>query len=209
MEVTMQNSLPARPSLEQLKKLAKDLVRRHDEKQPDALALIGRHLPALTGKSALEIAAYPFALHDAQSVVARQHGFAGWIELSAHLAEMEKAGPAPVPDLAVAAKLAVILRAREKMDYELWCSVMSEQMKAGVPKERFEAVNQSMNAYFKADHRLTYMGALKISGRPIHFWRLWVPGWESDLLIRMTINETGKVSGLLFSNPNDTAMSRK
>src|SRR5579871_4477689 len=135
MEVTMQNSLPARPSLEQLKKLAKDLVRGHEEKQPEALAQIARHLPELAGKSAPEVAAYPFALHDAQSVIARRYGFAGWNDLHAHLAAMEKAEPAPVADLEVAARLQTVLRAREKMDYALWCSAMSEHMKALVPKE--------------------------------------------------------------------------
>jgi hypothetical protein len=103
MEVQMQDSLPARPSLEQLKKLAKDLVRQHEEKQPDALARIGRHLPALVGKSALEIAAYPLALHDAQSVIARQYGFASWNDLRDHL--IRKTEPAPVAELGVAAKL--------------------------------------------------------------------------------------------------------
>src|SRR5271156_1045194 len=78
MEVHMDKSLPARPSLEQLKKLAKDLVKAHEEKQPAAIALIREHLPAAAGKSDEEIARYLFALHDAQSVIARQHGFASW-----------------------------------------------------------------------------------------------------------------------------------
>ena len=52
----MDKSLPARPSLEQLKKLAKDLSKAHEEKQPAALALIREHLPAAAGKTDEEIA---------------------------------------------------------------------------------------------------------------------------------------------------------
>ena len=205
----MSNSLPARPSLEQLKKQAKDLVRDHEQKQPEALALIGRHLPALTGKSALEIAAYPLALHDAQSVVARQYGFASWNELNAHLAGMEKTEPAPVPDLKAAAALATVLRARQSNDYALWSSVMSDQFNALVTKEAFEATSERLAGYFRADYRITYLAALQSAGRPVYCWRLWVPGWESDLLIRMGINEAGQISGLLFSVPWDTAIGRK
>ncbi len=197
----MSSSLPARPSLEQLKKLAKDLTKAHEEKQPDALALIGRHLPALAGKSALEIAAYPFALHDAQSVIARQYGFPGWNDLSTHVGQAATPDPAPVPDLDVAAKLLTVLRAREKMDYTMWCSVMSPQMKAAVPQAMFESVNRSMSAYFEADYRITYMGCLNSTGNPVHFWRLWVPGWDNDWLIRMAINPAGQISGLLYTPP--------
>ncbi len=205
----MENALPARRSLEQLRKLAKDLVREHEEKQPDALALIGRHLPALAGKSALEIAAYPFALHDAQSVIARRYGFPSWNALHAQLAEEEKAGSAPTADLEVVAKLTTALKAREQNDYALWSSVMSEQFNALVPKESFEASTKRLTGYLHAGYRLTYMGTLNSPGLPVHFWRLWVPGWDSDLLVRLSLNDQGKISGLLFSPPFDTAMNRK
>jgi len=205
----MSSSLPAHPSLEQLKKLAKDLVKDHEEKQPDALALIARHLPALSGKSAVEIAAYPFALHDAQSVIARQYGFPSWNDLHDHVGELSKAAPAPVPDLDVTAKLLTVLRAREKMDYPMFCSVMSEQMKAAVTKEMFEDVSKQMSAYFQADYQVTYMGSLNSVGCPVHFWRMWVKGWDNDVLIRMAINQAGLISGLLYSPPFDTARNAK
>lgn len=205
----MQISLPTRPSLEQLKKLAKDLVKQHGEKQPDALALIGRNLPALSGKSAEEIAAYPFALHDAQSVVARQYGFSSWNELHDHVEKLQQGGPAPTPDLDVAAKLQTVLRARELKDYELFCSVMNEEMKAYVTKERFEVTTERMDARFKAPYELTYMGHVNRLGRPVHFWRMWVKGWETDVLIRMVLNNSGLISGLLYSDPFDTAINAK
>jgi hypothetical protein len=87
------------------------------------------------------------------------------------------------------------------MDYAMWCSVMSPQMKAAVPQAMFESANRSMSSYFEADYRVTYMGYLNSPGNPVHFWRLWVPGWDSDLLIRMAINQAGQISGLLYTPP--------
>jgi hypothetical protein len=76
----MPRSLPARPNLEQLKKQAKSLL--HAAQAGDVAAL-GRFaiLPAFSSKSPDEIAAARFALHDAQSVIAREHGFDSWTAL--------------------------------------------------------------------------------------------------------------------------------
>lgn len=71
------NALPERPNLEHLKKLAKSLLR-------DALAgddasrrrfLI---LPALADRPVSSLSAGDLALHDAQSVIAREFGFPSW-----------------------------------------------------------------------------------------------------------------------------------
>jgi ankyrin repeat protein len=80
MEVVMPRPLPARPNLEQLKKQAKSLL--HAAQAGDVEAL-GRFvvLPALSSKSIDEIAAADLALHDAQSVIAREHGFPSWTAL--------------------------------------------------------------------------------------------------------------------------------
>jgi hypothetical protein len=206
----MQMSLPARPSLEQLKKLAKDLVKNHAEKQPEALALIRQHLPVLSGKTDEEIAGYPFALHDAQSVIARQYGFSSWNELHDYVEALQKTEPSgPTPPLDVAAKLRTVVRARQQNDYVLYCSVLSEQMKALIPKERFEAGSEQLTSFFKSSYQLTYMGYVKRSGHPVYFWRLWVEGWESDLLVRMTLNDSGLIAGLLYSGPFDSAINAK
>jgi Ankyrin repeats (3 copies) len=69
--------LPARPNLEQLKKQAKSLLAAAKARDEDALRRFAA-LPSLSGKSLDEIAASNLALHDAQSVVAREHGFASW-----------------------------------------------------------------------------------------------------------------------------------
>ncbi|HEU4935732.1 MAG TPA: ankyrin repeat domain-containing protein [Vicinamibacterales bacterium] len=69
--------LPAHPNLEQLKKQAKSLLAAAKARDQAALQRFAV-LPALASKSLDDIAASDLALHDAQSVVAREHGFASW-----------------------------------------------------------------------------------------------------------------------------------
>jgi ankyrin repeat protein len=76
--------LPERPNLEQLKNQAKTLLRAAHAH--DATALLRfRALPALADKTVREIGAAALALHDAQSVIAREHGFVSWNELREHV----------------------------------------------------------------------------------------------------------------------------
>ena len=78
--------LPERANLEQLKKQAKSLL--HAARINDQDALHRFHtLPALTRLSLDELGATGLALHDAQSVIAREHGFKSWNELREHVAE--------------------------------------------------------------------------------------------------------------------------
>jgi len=86
--MTSQSSapLPERPNLEQLKKQAKSLL--HAARAADASALERfRLLPAFARKSSTELAALVLALHDAQSVLAREHGFESWNALREHVEE--------------------------------------------------------------------------------------------------------------------------
>src|SRR6187549_1061275 len=69
--------LPEHPNLEQLKKQAKSLLDGAKGRDPDALKRFAV-LPALAGKSLEEVSAFGLALHDAQSVIAREHGFPSW-----------------------------------------------------------------------------------------------------------------------------------
>ncbi len=68
-------TLPARPSLEQLKKQAKELLEAQRSQQPEAVRLFAELHPLKDG----EVRA--FALHDAQLVLARRYGFSGWAKL--------------------------------------------------------------------------------------------------------------------------------
>ena len=69
--------LPDRPSLEQLKKQAKSLLKAAQAKDAGALERFAA-LPAFSKMPAAGLEAEPLALHDAQSVVAREHGLPSW-----------------------------------------------------------------------------------------------------------------------------------
>src|SRR5262245_35589467 len=87
MEVVMTSqNLPERPNLEQLKKQAKSLLHAARAKDPAALQRF-QALPALERKSITELGATGLALHDAQSVIAREHGFKSWNELRDYVEE--------------------------------------------------------------------------------------------------------------------------
>ena len=193
----MQKPLPARPSLEQFKKQAKELVKSHRTQEKSAVALIREFLPSLTGKTDEEIILFPFALHDAQSVIARQYGFPSWNQLRDHL---ESTANHLMPDASVDAKFKTICRAYEQNDYATFCSVMNETMRKAVPKENFDSAGQSLAVYFKADYRTTYMGEMMQAEHTVHFWRLSAPAAKVDFLVRMAVKDD-LVSGILFSVP--------
>ena len=69
--------LPPRPNLEQLKKQAKSLLDAAKARNSEALSRFAA-LPSLAAKTLDRIGDSELALHDAQSVIAREHGFASW-----------------------------------------------------------------------------------------------------------------------------------
>jgi ankyrin repeat protein len=71
------STLPDRPNLEQLKKQAKSLLHAAKAQDPAALQRFAS-LPAFAGRSVADLNALGLALHDAQSVIAREYGFASW-----------------------------------------------------------------------------------------------------------------------------------
>jgi ankyrin repeat protein len=77
-------SLPAAPSLEQLRKQAKDLLRAHRAGDPDAAARVAAHHPHPDE---------PLKLAGAQLVIAREHGFASWPRLRAYVERVAANGP--------------------------------------------------------------------------------------------------------------------
>jgi len=79
--------LPDSPDLEQLRKQAKDLLRAARAGDPTALTRF-RVLPSLAHAGDDELARAPFALHDAQSVIAREHGFPSWNALRERVEEL-------------------------------------------------------------------------------------------------------------------------
>lgn len=72
--------LPPHTSFESLRKQAKSLARQFAAGEPDALAQVHAQLPASTP---------PLSLRDAQLVLARECGFAGWQDLRAAALRLE------------------------------------------------------------------------------------------------------------------------
>jgi ankyrin repeat protein len=77
-------SLPPAPSLEQLRKQAKELARAHRSGEPDAVARVAAQH---------ERPAAPLKLSDAQLVIAREHGFPSWPRLHAYVERVAAHGP--------------------------------------------------------------------------------------------------------------------
>lgn len=88
----MRRELPPRANLEHLKKQAKDLLDAHQRKDAEALGRIRDAVPSFRGKSDEEIARASFALHDAQSAIAREYGHKSWNDLRAAVEAQAAAG---------------------------------------------------------------------------------------------------------------------
>ncbi len=79
--------LPPRPNLDQLKRQAKDLLQSAERHEPGARARF-RLLPAFASVTDKELDGATIALHDAQSVIAREYGFDSWKALREHVEEL-------------------------------------------------------------------------------------------------------------------------
>ena len=72
------SQLPDRPNLEQLKKQAKSLLHAAQAAGRSRARSASPRCPRLRSCRPHELGAPDLALHDAQSVIAREHGFASW-----------------------------------------------------------------------------------------------------------------------------------
>lgn len=113
----MSRKLPSRPSLEHLKSQAKDLLAavRKSEGAGDAAAFarIRAAVPAYANQSDAAIRDGSFALHDAQSAIAREYGFPSWAALRSHvsaLGESVQEAPIEAPSATAAVYEAAVLR---------------------------------------------------------------------------------------------------
>ena len=89
--------LPERANLEQLKKQAKALLHAARAADPEALRRF-QILPTLARKSVSELSTSGLALHDAQSVLAREYGFKSWNELREHVEDQSLSFAAAVEE---------------------------------------------------------------------------------------------------------------
>jgi len=84
-EISMSKQLPPNPSLEQLKKQAKSLLKRQQAADSEVLTRIRENHPRWTNLPAEQVAASPFTLADAQLVIAGEYGFASWSKLQSQV----------------------------------------------------------------------------------------------------------------------------
>ena len=82
-------SLPARPSLEQLKNQAKDLLKAYRAGQPPAVARFRESMPRIFGAVNDHPDPPSVSLRDAQYVVAAEYGFPSWSHMHSHIQERE------------------------------------------------------------------------------------------------------------------------
>ena len=83
-------SLPARPSLEQLRKRAKDLLRAYRDRRPAALARLRASLPRYSHLSDDDLIELSLSLRDAQHVIAIEHGFEDWRSMRTYIERNER-----------------------------------------------------------------------------------------------------------------------
>src|SRR5581483_8187288 len=81
----MSKSLPSRPSLEQLKKQAKELLQSLRSRELNAIQRVREFHPELSKSTESDLAKAEFSLADAQLTLAREYGFASWPKLKAQV----------------------------------------------------------------------------------------------------------------------------
>lgn len=79
------NPLPDRLNLDHLKKQAKQLLRLYRNSDTAAMARFRSALPAAAGSSDDQLLSLGLRLHDAQSCIAREQGFASWLDLKRYV----------------------------------------------------------------------------------------------------------------------------
>ena len=84
-------SLPSRPSLEQLRKRAKDLLKAYRDRQPAALARLRESLPRYSDLSDDDLLRVSLSLRDTQRVIAIEHGFSDWPSMRVYIEQKERA----------------------------------------------------------------------------------------------------------------------
>ena len=77
--------LPERPNLDHLKKQAKELLRSFESGEPAALARFQAMFPVAANKESAAVSEMGLRLHDAQSCLAREYGFASWADVRAEV----------------------------------------------------------------------------------------------------------------------------
>ncbi len=85
----MQKTLPPRPSLDQLRRQAKDLLKQLRQHDPSALDRLRNSHPEFGRTTDAKLQQTTFALNHAQLVIAREYGFACWTRLKRQVELLE------------------------------------------------------------------------------------------------------------------------
>jgi hypothetical protein len=83
--------LPARPSLEQYKKQAKEIAKGRNSGDPEIQRRIRQKHPQFRKLPEADFLCAKFVLADAQLVIAREHGFESWPKFSKHIEALRRA----------------------------------------------------------------------------------------------------------------------
>ena len=81
---------PAHPSLEQYKKQAKELLQAFRSAEMDAMHRVRRNHPRFRKLAEAEFRSAPFALADAQWVIAREHGLESWSKFTHYMQDLAR-----------------------------------------------------------------------------------------------------------------------
>jgi hypothetical protein len=90
----MKRELPSQPNLEQLRIQAKELLRAHQSRDPEAIQRIKENHPRFA--EAADIGGRKLRLSDAQLVIAREYGFASWPKLKERVDSIKVATEDPM-----------------------------------------------------------------------------------------------------------------
>ncbi|MEM7365568.1 MAG: ankyrin repeat domain-containing protein [Pseudomonadota bacterium] len=148
----MTTPLPDQPDLRQLRNQAKDLLKAYRSSSPDILPTLREHVPDMANVPDDAVFKSPFALKNAQRVIAREYGFPSWRHLVAEVRGLEVAsGDFPPP-------LQSLVRAVDRQDAEA-----TEQILDQHPDYANRFINDIENEGESLLHRLMTTGA---SGGP-------------------------------------------
>ncbi len=142
--------LPSRPSLEQLKKQAKDLLKAH--RAGDASFRLLRNLHRFTDSTDADILAAKLTLAEVQFALAIDYGFTSWSELKSHVTDRQAQAPEPQP--APEPFLILEWQSHQQMDWDVQITLSeSTFLKVIVARDdRANAIEYAINESGKCLH---------------------------------------------------------
>lgn len=218
------SKLPSRPHFDHLRRQAKALLAELKQGDGRAVQAFRDHLPEAKRMSAAAVRDAGFRLADAQSVVARQTGFASWPNLSRHVHELRslegewrfaslEIDGAPVPEAALAHSRILMDgdRFRTESPEATYEGVFTIDVEATPPRidiefvEGPEAGNTCEGIYQLDGDSLTLCLALAGAARPKAFATSPESGHALERLVRASAARPAGVTGGTPPPPEEPA----